>query len=66
VHGLWFTRGEHGQPSTDPPPEPCRLAELRERDLRETPPAVLQEHVLEQLRKYLPDVVLHSRTPSWM
>jgi LmbE family N-acetylglucosaminyl deacetylase len=35
VHGLFFTRGEHGQTSVTPPPTPRELAELRERDLRD-------------------------------
>jgi LmbE family N-acetylglucosaminyl deacetylase len=35
LHGLWFTRGEHGQTSIDPPPSAHELARLREQDLRE-------------------------------
>jgi LmbE family N-acetylglucosaminyl deacetylase len=35
LYGLWFTRGEHGQPVANPPPDPTTLAAQRERDLRE-------------------------------
>jgi len=34
LHGLWLTRGEHGQTSIDPPPAAHELARLREQDLR--------------------------------
>src|SRR5579871_5155094 len=35
IHGLFFTRGEHGQSSVTPPPPPRELAALREQDLRD-------------------------------
>jgi LmbE family N-acetylglucosaminyl deacetylase len=35
VYGLWFTRGERGQVSVAPPPEPRQIARWREQDLRE-------------------------------
>ena len=35
LHGLWLTRGEHGQPVADPPPDTHTLAAQRERDLRQ-------------------------------
>jgi N-acetylglucosamine malate deacetylase 2 len=35
LHGVWFTRGEHGQPTPDTQPSPDELAALRERDLRQ-------------------------------
>jgi D-glycero-beta-D-manno-heptose 1-phosphate adenylyltransferase len=35
IHGLWATRGEHGQTVDEPGPNPAELARLREQDLRE-------------------------------
>jgi LmbE family N-acetylglucosaminyl deacetylase len=35
LHGLWLTRGEHGQTSIESPPSAADLARLREQDLRE-------------------------------
>ena len=35
LHGMWFTRGEHGQPTPDSQPSPEELAAVRERDLRQ-------------------------------
>jgi LmbE family N-acetylglucosaminyl deacetylase len=35
VHGLFFTRGEHGQTSQRPAPTPRELGALREQDLRD-------------------------------
>ena len=79
LHGLWFTRGEHGQPSVEPPPEPEQMARWREQDLREAaaligyrsveildyedgtldnvPGHVLEEHILDRMRRLLPELV---------
>lgn len=35
LHGVWFTRGEHGASSVEPTPSTAELAQLREQDLRE-------------------------------
>jgi LmbE family N-acetylglucosaminyl deacetylase len=35
VHGLFFTRGQHGQTSLQPAPTPDELGALREQDLRD-------------------------------
>jgi LmbE family N-acetylglucosaminyl deacetylase len=35
VHGVWFTRGEHGASIDNPPPSTGELARIRERNLRE-------------------------------
>lgn len=35
IHGLFFTRGQQGQPTLDPPPTTDEMGRLREVDLRE-------------------------------
>jgi LmbE family N-acetylglucosaminyl deacetylase len=35
IHGVWFTRGEHGAAIEHPPPDTAELARIRERNLRE-------------------------------
>lgn len=40
VHGVFFTRGQHGQPSFRPAPTPEALGRLREQDLREACAAI--------------------------
>ena len=35
IHGVWFTRGEHGASIEHPPPDTAELARIRERNVRE-------------------------------
>lgn len=40
IHGLYFTRGQNGQASVQPPPPPEELGRLREQDLRDACAAI--------------------------
>ncbi len=75
IYGVFFTRGEHGEPTAAPPPDPQELGRLREQDLRDATRAIGYSRVdvldyedgtlgrlpLEQLERHILDALLAYR-----